>query len=122
MRTGCGFNVTLDLKDKEDGDAGKVLECKLFELNTKLFLHIFSRVPWKGFLEEPGFHIVGKPKEKKSDEERERYDIYLSKERWISLTNPTEDPIVDGGYCASRSRYDRVDIKYFAIGPKFKPQ
>jgi len=111
IHNGCGLHISLNLKDKNSVKSKKVLEC-LIEPNTKLFLHIWNRVPWQGFLEEPGFHITAKP-ESAPPEKRKRYDIYLSREKWEGLTNPRDDPIVVGGYTASRCIYDRVDINYF---------
>jgi len=113
LRVSCGFDITLNLKDKEKASRGELLECNLDgQKDQKVVLHVRKVVPWKGHMEEPGFHIRATPKYPCF---KRTYDIYLSKEIFCALTNPTEHPIVDGGYFVSRSMLDRVDIKYFAL-------
>jgi hypothetical protein len=115
FRVSCGFDITLKLEDKENVSKGRVLECALQNVkDVKVFLHVRNSVPWRGFMEEPGFHIRGYPKDPKI---RKKYDIYLTKKIFEKLTNPQPPlhPVVDGGYYVSRSLYDRVDIKYFAL-------
>jgi len=111
--TGSGMRITLNLRDKQEGDSIKRLEC-MMEPQTKLVLHIMKKVPWKAMLEEPGFHVVGVPRAT-PPERRKRHDVYLSKDNWKRLTNPTGNPIIDGGYICSRGRFDRTDITYFAV-------
>jgi len=112
---GTGLYIKLGLKDKEKGSKDKVLSCRLdCWKKPKLFLHIKEEVIETGFLQEPGFHIKVMPP-KVGPEFRTRYDIYLSEDRFEELTNPKEDPIIRGGYFASRSVYDRIDIVYFGL-------
>jgi len=116
--TGCGLDVTIDLDDKESVESGGDIECTLPEWKKpKLVLHVVDEVTGRGHLCEPGFDINAKPRHS-SPEFRTRYDLFLSKERFRALTNPEGDPVIDGGYFVSRSIYDRVDIKYFALRPR----
>jgi len=112
---GSGLNITLNLKDKEEGNKKRKLECRLLQWKkAKIILHILDEVTERGFMEAEGFHIKVDPS-KSSPEHRVRYDIFLSKEVFDKLTNPEEDPIVRGGYFVSRGVYDRIDIVYFAV-------
>ncbi len=112
---GSGLNLTLNLGDKREGNRKRKLECILPQWKkAKIILHILDEVTERGFMEEKGFHINVSPS-KSSPEHRDQYDIFLSKEVFDKLTNPEEDPIIDGGYFVSRSVYDRIDIMYFAV-------
>jgi len=116
LKVSCGLDITLDLGDKEKINRGESLECPfLRQENLKLVLKVRNNVPWGGHMEETGFHIKADPKKVTSPKDERTYSIYLSKEIFDALTNPPGNPIVDGGYFVSRSRFDRVDIKYFAI-------
>lgn len=113
-RFGGGLEINLGLDDKEKGDEGRILKCRLTPWKkAEVRLHIIDKVPL-GFLEELGFHIEVYPKNS-SPETRKRYDIFLSKERFHKLTNPEGNPVIDGGHFSSRCLYDRVDINYFAV-------
>ncbi len=110
-----GIDITLILKDKEEGERTSRIVCQSNERKKPIVtIHIVNEVERGGFLEEPGFHIEAKPTNVGPDE-REKYDIFLSKKRFEELTNPEGNPIVDGGYFVSRSKFDRIDIKYFAV-------
>lgn len=112
---GNGLNLTLSLKDKEEGNRKRKLECRLPQWKkARIILHILDEVKERGPLEEAGFHIKVSPS-KSAPEYRDQYDVYLNKKVFDKLTNPEEDPIVHGGYFVSRSVYDRVDIVYFAV-------
>jgi|SRR3989344_603856 len=112
---GGGISISLTLKDKEELEKKRELECIVRQgRNPKVVLHIIKKVTKSEFLEEPGFHIEAKPKEA-GLEYRTQYDIYLSQERFKALTNPAEDPIVYGGHFSSRCVYYRVDISFFAV-------
>ena len=116
LKVSCGLDITLDLDDKEKANRGELLECNFVgQENLKLIVHVRNSVPWRGHMEETGFHIKADPKKVTSPKDERTYSIYLSKEIFDALTNPPGNPIVDGGYFVSRSRFDRVDIKYFAI-------
>ncbi len=108
---GSGLVITLYLEDKE----AKKIECNLPEWKKpKLILHVVDEVGERRMLEEPGFHIEAIPRNV-SPEYRTQYYVYLSEEKFRDLTNPSGDPIVEGGYFASRSMYDRVDIMYWGV-------
>lgn len=110
-----GLLLTLNLKDKEEGNAKGKLECRLFQWHkAKVILHITDNIPERECLEETGFHITALPPGS-GPEERTRYDIYLSTEHFHNLTNPTENPIIDGGHFLSRSRYDRIEFNYWGL-------
>ena len=112
-----GIKIVLLKEDKETGEKEGKLECVIEQFNRpKLIIHILDKLneKMKCVEEEPGFHIIGTPKYG-GPGKRKKYDIYLTKERFTQLTNPQEDPVVYGGYFASRSLYDRVDIKYFGL-------
>lgn len=116
LKVNCGLDITLDLEDKEKANRGESLECLFVrQKNLKLVLHVTKRVLSTRCPEEPGFHISTRPRKVTSPKDERTYSIYLSKEIFDALTNPPGNPIVDGGYFVSRSRFDRVDIKYFAI-------
>ncbi|MBS3076900.1 hypothetical protein J4233_01375 [Candidatus Pacearchaeota archaeon] len=112
-----GLDITLYLADKEKGEKKKRIEYVMPEWQKpRLVVHIVRNVPnsWYQLGEESGFHVTAKPRNA-SPKERTRYDVWLSEERFHNLTNPKEDPISMGGYFPSRCRFDRVDIKYFAV-------
>lgn len=115
-RFGDGLVLTLGLADKEVGERERELRCKMSEWRRPLVvLHIVDEIKKrKKFLEEPWFHITGKPA-KCGPEFRRRYDISITVGKFRELTNPQEDPVTVGGYIVSRSRYDRVDMMYFGI-------
>jgi len=113
--TSCGLDITLLLSDKEIGEKEGKLECKMIGRESiKVRLFIVNNINKRYPEEESGFHIIGIPHLGGRDK-RKRYEIYLSKERFKKLTNPEGDPIVEGGYFSSRSFYDRIDFKYYAI-------
>lgn len=117
---GSGLVLTLNLKDKEEGNKNNQLECRLdVWKKAKVVVHVVDKLDpkefrEKGFLEEPGFHIEAIPSNK-GPEKKTKYNIYIIKKIFDEITNPKGDPIVDGGYFVSRSMYDRVDIIYFAV-------
>jgi len=112
---GSGLDLTLGLKDKEEGNRDRRLECRLPEWKkAKIILHIVDEVKERECQEKRGFHIKAKPRGV-GPEYKEQYDIYLSQEIFDELTNPEEDPVTRGGYFMSRCLYDRVDIKYFGV-------
>ena len=110
---GSGIVINLNSKDEKIIEKyGKVV-CNLPEWKKpRLVFHVVEKVPKQGFLEEPGFHIKAKPS-KKGPEFRHRYDVYVSKKRFQKMIS--EADIIHGGYFASRSMYDRVDINYWPI-------
>ena len=108
----CGLDIRLSKADKDQGETQGKLECRL-NSGPKVILHIVDEVPERGPDEERGFHIDGTPLEG-GRENRERYDIYLSKERFQALTNP-ESPITEGGYFVSRSFFDRIEFRYYGL-------
>ena len=109
----CGLDIRLSKVDKEQGEKKGKLECQL-NSGPKVVLYIVDEVPERGPLEAKGFHIEGIPLEG-GRENRERYDIYLSKERFQALTNPEGNPITDGGYFVSRSFFDRIEFRYYGL-------
>ncbi len=112
---GSGLVVSLNKADKAILEEKGELECIMQRWKKPRFiLHIVDEDPEQGFLEEPGFHIEAIPPDC-GPEYRTQYDVYLSKERFHALVNPQEDDVTRGGYFASRSRYDRVDMNYFGI-------
>ena len=116
----CGLDITLTLADKEKAQLTGILECNLPEWKKpKVVLHIVDQPPKSTIFEEPGFHIESTPRSV-GPKFRTQYDIYLSKERFHDLTNPTEDSIIDGGHFLSRSLYDRIEFHYYAIRPNPK--
>ena len=108
------LDITLRLEDKEAGERFKRLEAIAQGGNEPLVvMHIVYKVRSHELMEDPGFHISAKPRGE-GPENRKRYDIYLSSQRFHDLTNPSS-PIVEGGYFGTRCRFDRVDIKYFGV-------
>jgi len=109
-----GISLTLLKKDKEEGEKKKRLECMLQDEKIKVVLNIVDRIAEnmrrRGILEEPGFHIERKRRYGKKEN---RYEIYLTKERFKKLTNPDGHPVVDGGFFVSRSMYDRISFNYY---------
>lgn len=117
--TGDGLVITLTLKDKEEAGKTNKLTCRLNEYKKPyLTLHILDEVGEelrkRGGLENPGFHIDAFPRDV-APERVERYDVYLSKERFKALTNPEEDPVVEGGHFTSRSLRDNVNFNYWGL-------
>ena len=112
---GCGLIITLVKKDRDELEEKGELECRLHGWKKpKLVLHVVDEVPEKGSLEEPGFHIEVTPP-KAGPETRDGYNVYLSRERFTSLVNPEEDPVIYGGHFVSRSMYDRVEFNYWGV-------
>ncbi|NCO11589.1 hypothetical protein CO038_00730 [Candidatus Pacearchaeota archaeon CG_4_9_14_0_2_um_filter_39_13] len=110
-----GPDITLNLEDREQGNRTETLEARMPEWKKPVVrMHIVDYIEKTIPFEEPGFHIDTVPKDA-SPENIERYDIYLSREVWKSLTNPTGNPIVEGGYFVSRCLFDRTEIKFFAV-------
>ena len=112
--TGCGLLVTLINKDKALGEQTGLLECRLHGWKQpNLVLNIVDEVTGTKGIENPGFHIDVTPPHV-SPQHREKYEIYLSKEHFHALTNPTGSKF-KGGYYISRSLYDRVEFVYFDV-------
>jgi len=100
-----GIHIILSSKDK----GKKHLVCRLPDWKKpKLLLHIVDEVKKRGTFEEQGFHIEAYPKT--SPELIERYDVFLSKERFNALMNNTDDYCM--GSFISRSMYDRISFLY----------
>lgn len=101
------LNIELWEEDKELMELVGWLEYRLRGYKNPTLKIIVQDEVEHGFLEEPGFHLEVFPKGK-GPEERERYEVYLSKERWKQL-------ITTGNFC-SRAIIDRVNINYFEPG------
>ncbi len=104
LATGLKINLVKEDKSKEN------LECKVNDLNIRVFLNIVDTVEESGFMEEPGFHIKCYPDVEllKSKE----VHIYLSRKRWEDLTTQYDREAM-GGYFGSRCRYDRCEFNYW---------
>jgi hypothetical protein len=113
MYSGSGICINLNKSDKEKGLEKRILECKISDGNKEEFiLKIVNKIPpdKNRFLEEPSFHIDSYPP-RAGPGKRIRYNAYLTKEKFEELVNP-KDPI-RGGYCGSRTRFDRIEFTYF---------
>jgi hypothetical protein len=109
---GTGINISLSSKDKNNSGT---LECRLPSYKQPvLVLHIEGHVE-NGPGEEPGFHIEATPVDR-DPTGIERYDVYLSRERFEKLIRPNRRQIIrdeNEGSFISRSKYDRIAFTYW---------
>jgi len=107
-----GLSVCLGEEDKvKIGEGKDLLECEVDEANhPRVFLYVRDGVE-SGTFEESGFHMQCYPDEVNFRESLGIY-VFLSKERWNSLTT-VYDKEADGGFFASRCLYDRCHFHYW---------